>query len=96
MFLRDPFVREEMLELIAVLDACASHRQPVSDDLIFSLHRHYSLDKIVAIFRDNPASMRQGTFYVESLELGVHILTLRKSERDFLPNDSLRRLLRGT
>lgn len=80
-----PIVREEMLELLSVLEAQASHRPPIADDLVFSLHSHYSRDEIVSIFRDNPSSMRQGTFYVESLSLDVHIVTLRKSERDFSP-----------
>ena len=81
----NPLVREEMLELLSVLQTRASHRPPIADDLVFSLHSHYSRDEIVSIFRDNPDSMRQGTFYVESLELDVHIVTLRKSERDFSP-----------
>jgi superfamily II DNA or RNA helicase/HKD family nuclease len=81
----NPFVREEMLELLSVLETQVSHRPLIANDLVFSLHSHYSRDEIVSVFRDNPASMRQGTFYVESLGLDVHIVTLRKSERDFSP-----------
>jgi superfamily II DNA or RNA helicase/HKD family nuclease len=81
----DTITREEMLEMLIVLEGRAAHRPAISDDLVFSLHCHYSRDEIVSAFRDNPASMRQGTFYVEELELDVHILTLRKSERDFSP-----------
>lgn len=81
----NPLVREEMLDLLSVLETRSSHRPPIADDLVFSLHSHYSRDEIVSIFRDNPASMRQGTFYVESFGLDVHVLTLRKSERDFSP-----------
>lgn len=81
----NPLVREEMLELLSVLENHVSHRPPIANDLVFSIHSHYSRDEIVSIFRDNPASMRQGTFHVESLELDVHILTLRKSKRDFSP-----------
>jgi hypothetical protein len=81
----DPFVGEEMLDLLSVLEPVASHRPPIADDLPISLHCHYSRDEIVSIFRDNPASMRQGTFYVESFGLDVHIVTLRKSERHFSP-----------
>lgn len=77
--------RQEMLELLAVLEATAGHRPKIAPDLPFGLHCHYSRDEMVSIFRDNPAAMRQGTFYVESLELDVHILTLQKSERDFSP-----------
>jgi hypothetical protein len=29
--------------------------------------------------------MRQGTFFVEELDLDIHIVTLRKSEREFSP-----------
>lgn len=81
----NPLVRKEMLELLSVLQTHASHRPPIADDLVFSLHGHYSRDEIVSVYRDNPASMRQGTFYVESLRLDVHTVTLRKSERDFSP-----------
>jgi superfamily II DNA or RNA helicase len=78
-------VQEEMLELLSVLEGAGVRRPPIADDLPFGLHCHYSRDEIVAPFRDNPESMRQGTFYVEELELDVHILTLRKSERYFSP-----------
>lgn len=78
-------VNEEMLELLSVLDGSASNRPFLSSDLPFVLHCHYSRDEIVAPFRDNPESMRQGTFYVEELGVDIHILTLRKSERDFSP-----------
>lgn len=78
-------VREEMLELLAVLESGAHIRSPLADDLPFILHSSYSRDEIVALFRDNPASMRQGTFYVEELGLDVHILTLKKSDREFSP-----------
>jgi superfamily II DNA or RNA helicase/HKD family nuclease len=80
-----PTVQEEMLELLSVLEGRAGHRPPIAADLPFALHCHYSRDEIVMPFRDNPESMRQGTFYVEELALDVHIVTLRKSERDFSP-----------
>jgi len=78
-------MRDELVELLSYLILSAGHRPAVANDLAFSLHGHYSRDEIVAAFRDNPASMRQGTFYVEELSLDVHIVTLRKSERDFSP-----------
>ncbi|MEQ1831148.1 MAG: DUF3427 domain-containing protein, partial [Pirellula sp.] len=78
-------VRDEMLELLSVLESGAHIRAPLADDLPFILHSSYSRDEIVALFRDNPASMRQGTFYVEELGLDVHILTLKKSDREFSP-----------
>jgi superfamily II DNA or RNA helicase len=81
----DPLVREEMLEMLSLLELAALHRPAVADDLVFTLHSQYSRDEIVAIFRDNPESMRQGTFYVKELELDVHLVTLRKSEREFSP-----------
>jgi superfamily II DNA or RNA helicase len=80
-----PMVRAEMLELLSVLEARAGHRPAVAPDLPFALHCHYSRDEIVAPFRDNPESMRQGTFYVQERDLDIHIVTLRKSERDFSP-----------
>lgn len=78
-------VREELLDLLAAVEVGAMPRPAVAPDLAFSLHCHYSRDEIVSAFRDNPASMRQGTFYVEELGLDVHILTLRKSEREYSP-----------
>lgn len=76
-------IRAEALELLEALRP--ESRSRLADDLPFSLHASYSRDEIVAPFRDNPASMRQGTFYVEDLELDIHLVTLNKSERDFSP-----------
>jgi superfamily II DNA or RNA helicase/HKD family nuclease len=78
-------VREEMLEVLTVLESHASHKPQVAQDLIFSLHSHYTRDEIVSCFDGNPEAMRQGTFYVKPLKLDVHLFTLRKSERDFSP-----------
>jgi hypothetical protein len=81
----DSVVREEFNDLLAVCESSTHSRPAVANDLAFSLHAHYSRDEIVAAFRDNPASMRQGTFYVEELGLDVHMVTLRKTEREFSP-----------
>jgi len=78
-------VREEFNDLLSVCASNIHSRPVVAEDLAFSLHAHYSRDEIVAAFRDNPASMRQGTFYVEELGLDVHMVTLRKTEREFSP-----------
>ncbi len=78
--------REEMLEMLDVLESSVAHKPLIAPDLPFSLHSHYSGYEITAPFRDNPASMRQGTFYVKELGLDVHLVTLRKSERDFSPS----------
>lgn len=83
--LLDAHAREELIELIEALNLSARALPPVDVDLPFCLHAHYSRDEIVGPFRDNPASMRQGTFYVKALQLDVHIVTLRKSERSFSP-----------
>jgi len=80
-----PAVREELLELLSALESGALHRPLIAEDLAFSLQCHYSRDEIVGAFRGNPASMRQGTFYVEELGLDIHMVTLRKSEREFSP-----------
>lgn len=81
----DRIVQEEMLDLLSLLETSAKNHQLVATDLPFAIHAHYSRDEIVSVFRNNPESMRQGTFYVEALQLDIHILTLRKSERDFSP-----------
>src|SRR5437588_8152381 len=71
--------------MLSVLERSAGPKPLVADDLPFSLHSHYSRDEIVVPFDKNPTAMRQGTFYVERLGLDVHLVTLRKSERDFSP-----------
>jgi len=81
----DPILRGEFLELLHVLELTASHRPSLADDLPFSLHAHYSRDEIVGPFRDNPGSMWQGTFYAAEFGLDLHLMTLRKSEREFSP-----------
>ncbi len=78
-------MRNEFIELLEYLEPRTRDRVAIASDLSFSLHAHYTRDEIVAAFRDNPESMRQGTFYVDELGLDVHIVTLRKSERDFSP-----------
>ncbi len=80
-----PLVREESLELLSVLEATAFHRPLLAEDLVFSLHCRYSRDEIASAFGVNPSSMRQGTFYAKDLGVDVHMVTLRKSERDFSP-----------
>lgn len=81
----DPAVRQELEELLLALNDSIGGKTLIADDLVFSLHAHYSRNEIVSIFRSNPLSMRQGTFYVEELNLDIHLVTLRKSERDFSP-----------
>lgn len=81
----EPGLKAEALELMQVIGNAVHVKPAVAADLLFALHAHYSRDEIVAAFRENPASMRQGTFFVEELSLDIHILTLRKSERDFSP-----------
>lgn len=78
-----PTIREEMLELLSVLGARTGYRPDIAGDLAFALHSHYTRNEIVAGFRDNPASMRQGTFYLEDFGLDIHLVTLRKSEWDY-------------
>ena len=79
----DILVKEEVGELMDFLLETAVARPLVADDLPFCLHSHYTRDEIVAPFRDNPVSMRQGTFYSEAFGLDIHLFTLNKSERDF-------------
>ncbi len=78
-------VREELGELLDVLLSRATSLPLMASDLPFALHARYTRDEIVAPFRNDPKSMRQGTFYVAELGLDIHLVTLRKSERDFSP-----------
>ncbi|MBC8064419.1 MAG: DUF3427 domain-containing protein [Chlorobia bacterium] len=79
-------LRDEALELLDHLSGLAAPLPAISSDLPYALHASYSRDEIVAPFRDDPSSMREGTFYVEALGLDIHMFTLRKSERFFSPN----------
>ena len=81
----DAITVDEMLQLLAAIEERALHRPAIAGDLPYALHCHYSRDEIVAPFRDNPNSMRQGTFWVKETDLDVHLVTLRKSERHFSP-----------
>lgn len=80
-----PDVLEEVEQLIEHLLRSAKPLPRIAADLPFSLHGLYNRDEIVLPFRDNPLSMRQGTFYVEARGLDIHLVTLRKSERHFSP-----------
>ncbi len=86
----DTAIRDEMFEVLDARDSVARSKQPLSPDLPYCLHSSYTRDEIVAPFRDNPASMRQGTFYVQDLGLDVPIVTLRKSEQDYSPTTRYR------
>jgi len=82
----DLTTRNELAEMLQVIgETLPPSRPPVAEDLPFTLHADYTRDEIVGPFRDNPGSMRQGTFYVEALGLDIHIFTLAKSDRDFSP-----------
>ena len=76
---------EEAAELLRSLLGEARSKPRIAEDLPFALHARYSQDEIVAPFRDNPRSMRQGTFYDHDRAIDIHLLTLRKSERHFSP-----------
>ncbi|MEI7986854.1 MAG: DUF3427 domain-containing protein [Armatimonadota bacterium] len=78
-------VRSEMAGMLNALQPHVGRKEQIAEDLPFALHAHYSRDEIVGPFRDNPESMRQGTFYVDEFGLDVHLFTLRKSDRDFSP-----------
>lgn len=80
-----PEVRNEFGELLDALLLRAKPLPLLGSDIPFALHAHYTRDEIVAPFRDDPKSMRQGTFYAADFELDIHLVTLRKSERDFSP-----------
>lgn len=81
----DETARSELLELFNAIFGQTKFKPLVADDLPFALHSSYSRDEIVSPFRNNPSSMMQGTFHVKEYGLDVHLLTLRKSERDFAP-----------
>ncbi|MFN7172776.1 MAG: DUF3427 domain-containing protein [Fimbriimonadaceae bacterium] len=77
--------RQEFLQLLEYLESRADPLPRLADDLPFVFAGLYNRDEIVAPFRDQPNSMRQGTFWVQERELDVHLVTLRKSERHFSP-----------
>jgi hypothetical protein len=78
-----PRVRQEMLELLDYIATYALHRPALAADLPFVLGMDYSRDEIAAPFLKNPESMRQGTFYVREAGLDIHLVTLKKTARNF-------------
>ncbi|MCX7799146.1 MAG: DUF3427 domain-containing protein [Fimbriimonadales bacterium] len=85
---------EELEELLELLTSPGRPFEPLArsapdptglEDLPFCLHAAYTRDEIVAPFRDNPRSMRQGVFFVRELGIDVNLVTLDKSEREFSP-----------
>ena len=95
----DPFALDdetvrELDELLGFLTENAGPSEPVGrsapdpsglEDLPFCLHRAYSRDEIVAPFRDNPASFREGVLFDKQRRIGVNLVTLNKSDREFSP-----------
>ncbi len=78
-------LRREGLELVEYLLERARPLPKVAEDLPFCLHGYYTRDEIVVPFRDGPQAMVGGTFYVPEHATDVHLITLRKSEREFSP-----------
>lgn len=78
-------MREEALGLVDYLIQRARMLPMVAEDLPFCLHGFYTRDEIVVAFRDNPQGMVGGTFNIPYLNLDIHLVTLRKSEREFSP-----------
>ncbi len=83
--LSSPFV-EEALQLADIVCDAQTPYKALSKDLPFSNWALYTRDEIVGMFRTNPTSMRQGTFFVESLGIDIHLVTLVKSEKQFSPS----------
>lgn len=81
----DRVFQSELIDLLNFLESTSQNRRQVDTDLPFCLYGQYNRDEIVAPFRKNTNSMRQGTFYDPTLNLDIHLLTLQKSERDFSP-----------
>jgi len=78
--------RAELVEMLRIiLGKLPPDRPRLAGDLPFALNAHYSRDEIVAPFRDKPQAFVAGTFYVPANNLDIHLVTLRKSDRDFSP-----------
>lgn len=80
-----PEFRKEAIELLDLVKEPARPYQDVRSDLPFCVSARYSRDEIVGPYRADPSSMREGTFFVDSLGLDIHLITLVKSERVFSP-----------
>lgn len=78
-------LRREAQDLVEHLLKGAQPLSAVAEDLPFCLHGLYTRDEIVVPFRDGPQSMVGGTFYVPDRSADIHLITLRKSEREFSP-----------
>lgn len=88
----EPAIRQELLELAAVLDQRAGHLTRPSrlpPDVPLHLHGTYRREEILVALGDRDlggrTSHREGVKYIQDLNIDVFLVTLEKSERDYSP-----------
>lgn len=93
----NPAVRQELVELLGVLDAAseAAPRQlEILPDVPLWIHGRYTRDEALAALGDGtfakPPTSREGVRYLARLRTDVFFVTLRKSERQYSPSTRYR------
>lgn len=92
-------VRNELRELVAVLDDRAAHRTyaidlPRFNDVPLQLHARYTRDEVLAAIGRatlaKPFSHREGPLWHEPTNTDYFFITLQKSEKDYSPSTRYR------
>ena len=88
-----PAVREELLELLPVLEERVDHQShplPEHAEVPLRVHCHYSQSEILAAFgvltSQTPYRLREGVYHHRPSGCDLFFVTIRKSERDYSPS----------
>src|SRR5690554_1616908 len=88
-------IREELIELLGLLDEQAAHLStPIAEDIPLRVHARYSLAEIMAGMGistpDRQHRPQAGVLWHEDSKTDLFFVTLEKSERDFSPTTRYR------
>ena len=91
-FWRHEVVREELHELLGVLDersTTLTRPSKLAPDIPLHVHAAYSRDEILGAYGEGspakPPQFREGVRHIESAATDVLLITLKKAERDYSP-----------
>jgi superfamily II DNA or RNA helicase len=94
---RQPAVRAELSELLAVLDERSTslpRPSSLAPEIPLLTHGRYSRDEILAAYAvgtpDHPPQVREGVKYVADAATDLFFVTLNKSDRDYSPTTMYR------
>jgi superfamily II DNA or RNA helicase/HKD family nuclease len=93
----NPAVRDELIQLLDVLDA-TSEASPlplgILPDVPLAIHARYTRDEALVALGDGsferPPTSREGVRWLEAIKTDVFFVTLRKSERQYSPSTRYR------